>query len=51
MNETSPLTSEYYDTFESPAYVPLMGQFQLKLIEDHTNEDMLRTDLMEEWRT
>ena len=51
MNETTPLTSEYYDTLDSPAYVPLMGQFQLKLIEDHTNEDMLRTDLMEEWRT
>ena len=40
MHETTPLTSEYYDPLESPAYIPVTGQFQLILIEAHTNEDM-----------
>ena len=44
-SKTTPLTSEYYDILE---YIPLMGQFQLKLIESLTNKDMSRTELMDE---
>ena len=47
-SETTPLKSEYYDTLESPDYIQRMGQFQLKLIEALTNEDIQRTELTDE---
>ena len=48
INETTPLTSEHHDTLESPDYIPLTGQFQLKLIEAPTNEDIQRIELTDE---
>ena len=48
ISETTTLTSEYHDTWEDPDYIPLTGQFQLKLIKTPTNEDIQRIEPTDE---